>query len=64
MLEQGIIKESSSPWMAPAVFVKNKSGEIQICVDYREMNKTEKNAYPLSLPDEVQDGLSGATVFS
>ena len=65
MLEQGIIKESSSPWMVPAVFVKKKSGEIRICVDYRELNKmTEKDAYPLPLPDEVQDRLSGVTVFS
>ena len=33
MLAQGIIKESSSPWMAPAVFVPKKSGELRICID-------------------------------
>ena len=65
MLEQGIIVESSSPWMAPAVFVPKKSGDLRLCVDYRELNKkTEKDAYPLPLPDEVQDRLSGSTVFS
>ena len=42
MLEQGIIEESSSPWMAPAVFVPKKSGEIQMCIDYRELNKRTK----------------------
>ena len=63
MLEQGIIEESSSPWMAPAVFVR-KSGDLRLCVDYRELNKTTKDAYPLPLPDEVQDRLSGSTVFS
>ena len=26
--------------------------------------KTQKNAYPLPLPDEVQDRLSGCTIFS
>ncbi len=31
MLRQGIIEESSSPWMAPAVFVPKKSGDIRIC---------------------------------
>jgi hypothetical protein len=65
MLEQGIIEESSSPWMAPAVFVPKKSGEIRMCIDYRELNKrTKKDAYPLPLLDEVQDRLAGSTIFS
>ncbi len=65
MLEYGIIEESSSPWMAPCVFVPKKSGEIRICVDYRELNKrTTRDAYPLPLPDEVQDRLAGSTIFS
>ena len=65
MLEQGIIEESSSPWMAPAVFVPKKSGDLRMCIDYRELNKrTTKDAYPLPLPDEVQDQLSGSTMFS
>ncbi|KFD53378.1 hypothetical protein M513_05859 [Trichuris suis] len=65
MLQHGIIRPSSSPWLAPAVFTKKKSGEIRLCVDYRELNKrTIKDAYPLPLPDEVQDRLDGATVFS
>ena len=65
MLEEGIIEESSSPWMAPAVFVRKKTGEIRLCVDYRELNKkTAKDAYPLPRPDEVQDRLAGSTVFS
>jgi len=61
MLEQGIIEESSSPWMAPVVFVLKKSGDLRMCIDYRELNKrTTKDAYPLPLPDEVQDQLSGS----
>jgi len=32
MLEQGVITESDSPWMAPAVFVSKKSGELHICI--------------------------------
>ena len=65
MLEQGIIVQSSSPWMAPAVFVPKKSGDLRICIDYRELNKqTTKDAYPLPLPDKVQDRLAGATIFS
>ena len=65
MLAEGIIEESSSPWMAPAVFVRKKSGDIRLCVDYRELNKrTAKDAYPLPRPDDVQDQLTGSTVFS
>ena len=65
MLEEGIIEESSSPWMAPAVYTRKKNGDIQLCVDYRELNKrTVKDAYPLPRPDEVQDQLAGSTIFS
>ena len=65
MLEQGIIVESTSPWLAPCVYVPKKNGELRICVDYRELNKrTKKNSYPLPLPDEVQDRVGQAQVFS
>ena len=65
LLEQGIITQSSSPWMAPVVFVPKKSGDLRICIDYQQLNKqTTKDAYPLALPDEVQDRLAGSTIFS
>jgi len=56
MLDEGIIRHSKSPWMALAVFVPEKSGQLRICIDYRELNKsTTKDSYPLPLTDEVQD---------
>ena len=65
MLQKDIIEPSSSPWMAPLVCVPKKSGGVRLCVDYRELNKrTVKDAYPLPLPDEVQDRLSNSSVFS
>ena len=65
MLREDIIEESCSPWMAPAVFVRKKTGELRMCVDYREVNRrTAKDAYSLPLVDEVQDRLSGSTIFS
>ena len=51
--------------MAPAVFVPKKSGELRICIDYRQLNKqTVRDAYPLPLPDEVHDRLAGSSVFT
>ena len=46
-------------------FDGKKSGEIHLCVDYRELNKKmTKDAYPLPLPEEVQDCLAGSAIFS
>ena len=65
MLEQGIIKESNSPWVASAVYVTKKDGGLRICVDYRELNKrTIKDSYPLPLVDDIQSYLAGAQIFS
>ena len=65
MLKDGVIEESSSPWLAPAVFVRKKTGNVRICVDYQELNKrTVKDVYPLPLPDEVQGKLGVSVIFS
>ena len=32
MLSQGVIKESSSPWMGPTIFVHKESKILRICV--------------------------------
>ena len=47
------------------LFVKNKDGTLQLCVDYRKLNKmTVKNKYPLPRIDDLFDQLKGASVFS
>ena len=54
-----------TPWVSPIVVVPKSSGEVRLCVDMREANKSvkrEKHLMP-TIDDLVAD-LNGATVFS
>ncbi|GJX97968.1 putative reverse transcriptase domain-containing protein [Tanacetum coccineum] len=65
LLDKGFIRPSSSLWGAPILFVKKKDGSMQMCIDYRELNKvTVKNVYPLPRIDDLFDQLQGARWFS
>ena len=47
------------------LFVNKKDGTLQLCVDYRQLNKmTMKNKYLLPMIDDLFDQLKGARVFS
>lgn len=47
MLEQGVIRESCSPWAVPIVLVKKKDGSWRFYVDCRKLNAvTHKDALP------------------
>ena len=64
-MKKGFIQRSKSSWGAPIVFAAKADGSLQLCVDYRELNKlTLKNKYPLPRIDDLFDQLSGAKVFS
>lgn len=53
------------PWGAPILFVKKKDGSLQLCIDYRQLNKVViKNNYPLPRIDELFDKLQGSQCFS
>ncbi|TIB19641.1 hypothetical protein E3P88_04142 [Wallemia ichthyophaga] len=65
LLDRKLIKPSCSPFGAPVTFVKKKSGELRLCVDYRALNNiTIKNAYPLPRIDDLIDRLTKARYFS
>ena len=61
LLDKSFIRPSHSPWGAPVLFVKKKDGTLQMCIDYRELNKvTIKNRYPLPRIDDLFNQLRGA----
>ena len=41
-LEKGWIRPSSSPYGAPIVFIRKKTGELRMMVDYRALNHQTK----------------------
>ncbi len=58
MAANGIIETSDSPWAAPTVMVRKKTGggKTHPCVDFRLLNAvTCKDSYPLPRIDEVLD---------
>jgi len=65
MRTQGVIEESQSPWVSPAVMVRKKDGTLRFCVDYRKLNNvTVKDSYSLPIIDDILDQLSGNFWFS
>ncbi|XP_049875596.1 uncharacterized protein LOC126373483 [Pectinophora gossypiella] len=65
MLDNGIVRESSSPYASPIVLVQKKTGEKRLCVDYRALNrKTRKDHYPLPRVEDQLDQLAGNTLFT
>ena len=59
------IRRSSSPIGASILFVPKPDGTLQLCVDYRGLNKiTIKNKYPLPLMSELRSRLGKATILT
>jgi hypothetical protein len=58
LLEKGYIRPSTSPWVAPELFVEKKDGTKRMCIDYRALNEvTIKNKYPLPRIEDLFDRL-------
>ncbi|CAF3829521.1 unnamed protein product, partial [Rotaria magnacalcarata] len=65
MLNNHIIRSSSSPWSSPVVIIKKKDGSPRFCVDYRRLNAiTERDVYPLPRIDDIIDKLAGSQYFT
>uniref|UniRef100_A0A0G4HG50 Reverse transcriptase domain-containing protein n=1 Tax=Chromera velia CCMP2878 TaxID=1169474 RepID=A0A0G4HG50_9ALVE len=64
LLAKGFIRPSVSPFAAPAFFVAKKDGSLQMCINYRAINKIMiKDKYAMPRPEELLDRLYGAKIF-
>ncbi|CAK9806275.1 Retrovirus-related Pol polyprotein from transposon 297 [Anthophora plagiata] len=65
LIENEIIRESTSPYASPIILVKKKNGEDRMCVDFRALNKiTVKDRYPLPLIEDQIDRLGSGKYFT
>ena len=64
-LSKGFIRPSTSSAASPILFIKRKTGDLRLCVDYRGLNAiTKKNRYPLPLTHDLIDRLQGCNKFT
>src|SRR5882724_1932083 len=53
-LATGLICPSCSPHGAPVLFIRKKDGSLQLCVDFRGLNRiSKKDRYPLPLISDL-----------
>lgn len=65
LLENNIIRESTSPYASPIILVPKPNGELRLCVDYRKINSiTVKQKWPIPLIDEQIDKLANFKYFT
>ena len=65
MLDAGYVQPSKASYGIPVLFQKKQDGSMWLCINYRALNKMMvKNKYPISLIQDLFDGLSKATYLT
>jgi hypothetical protein len=63
--EKIIIPLRYSKWVANLVLVRKKNGEIKLCVDFRNLNRSsKKDNYPLPKMEHILQKVTGANMMS
>ena len=61
MLAKGWIRPSVSPYGAPILFVRKKTGELRMCVDFRALNSMARlDVFPIPRISDLLDKLGRA----
>ena len=64
-IKHNFIQCSTSSAASPILFIKRKTGDLQLCVDYQGLNAiTKKNWYPLPLTNDLIDHVQGCDKFT
>ncbi len=58
LFQQGKIRVSYSPYVAPIVMVRKPDGSVRVCIDYRAINeRTVRDSFPLPKIEDLIDKL-------
>lgn len=65
LLNNGVIRPSTSPYAFPLVLVPKKDGTKRMCIDYKPLNKIMiRDSYPMPLIDDCLERMEGHKYFT
>ncbi|CAF1310430.1 unnamed protein product [Adineta ricciae] len=65
LMDQGILRKSTSPWSSPALLKQKPDGSYRFLVDFRRLNAiSKKDSYPQPSAEEMLHRLAGHKYFT